>query len=94
MSLLIEIVRISCVILALLGIVAYTVLLERRVAAWMQDRIGPNRVGFQGLLQPIADFMKLILKEDILPSFVNKPYYILAPALVIVPSLLSISVIP
>ena len=94
MPLILEIIRISCVILALLGIVAYTVLLERRVAAWMQDRIGPNRVGFQGLLQPIADFMKLILKEDILPNYVNKPYYILAPALVMVPSLLSIAVIP
>ncbi len=90
----IEVFKISCVVLTLLGIVAYTVLAERRVAAWMQDRIGPNRVGFQGLLQPIADFMKLLLKEDILPGYVNKPYYILAPALVIVPSLLTISVIP
>jgi NADH-quinone oxidoreductase subunit H len=91
---LIEVVKISCVVLGLLSIVAYTVLLERRVAAWMQDRTGPNRVGPQGLLQPIADFMKLILKEDILPGFVNKLYYTLAPALVIVPALLSIAVIP
>jgi NADH-quinone oxidoreductase subunit H len=93
-QLLFESVKISCVVLGLLGIVAYTVLLERRVAAWMQDRTGPNRVGPQGLLQPIADFMKLFLKEDILPDFVNKPYYLLAPALVIVPALLSIAVIP
>lgn len=92
--LLLQVLKITCVVLVLLGVVAYTVLLERRVAAWMQDRTGPNRVGPQGLLQPIADFMKLILKEDILPSFVNKTYYVLAPALVIVPALMSVAVIP
>jgi NADH-quinone oxidoreductase subunit H len=94
MQLLIETGRISAVVLVLLGIVAYTVLLERRMAAWMQDRLGPNRVGPQGLLQPIADFMKLIMKEDIIPSYVNKVYYILAPAVVMIPSLMTIAVIP
>ena len=86
--------KIGGAVLGLLTIVAYTVLLERRVAAWIQDRVGPNRVGPLGLMQPIADFIKLVTKEDLLPAYTHKIYYVLAPALVMIPSLLVIGVIP
>jgi NADH-quinone oxidoreductase subunit H len=78
----------------LLGLVAYSTLLERKVAAWIQDRVGPNRVGPFGLLQPIADGVKLLTKEPMMPSYVNKVYYLLAPCLVIIPSWLLLSVLP
>ncbi len=90
----IQLFKIGGVFLGLMLIVAYTVLLERRVAAWIQDRVGPNRVGPFGLLQPFADFIKLIAKEDLLPAYAHKVYYVLAPALVMIPSLLVIGVIP
>jgi NADH-quinone oxidoreductase subunit H len=95
------------IFLIVLPMVAYTVYAERRVSAFIQDRLGPNRVGipltlfgfskdihFQGLLQPIADAVKLMLKEDFTPAHVHKFYYWLAPALAMVPSLLVLSVIP
>jgi NADH-quinone oxidoreductase subunit H len=78
----------------LLGAVAYTVLLERRVAAWIQGRIGPNRVGPLGLFQPIADAVKLLMKEPMLPSYVSRGYYQLAPVLVVIPAFLVAGVIP
>ncbi len=61
------------------GAVAYLILVERKIAAWAQDRIGPNRAGPFGLIQPLADGAKMILKEDVIPSYVSKPLYILAP---------------
>ena len=73
---------------------AYMSLVERKVSAWMQDRIGPNRVGPVGLLQPIADGLKFIFKEDVVPDHVNKVLYILAPAIVLVPAFLILAVIP
>ncbi len=93
-DLLITIIKILSVFMVQMGIVAYTVYVERRVAAFMQDRLGPNRVGFEGLLQPIADFGKLIFKEDVIPSFVRKTYFFLAPALTVMPSLIVIALIP
>jgi NADH-quinone oxidoreductase subunit H len=86
--------RVVAVVAVLLGLVAYTVLLERRVAAWIQDRVGPNRVGPFGLLQPLADAGKLLLKESMLPSYVHKVYYLLAPVLVVIPAMLVAGVIP
>lgn len=77
-----------------LPIVAYAVYVERRVAAAVQDRIGPNRVGPFGLLQPLADGLKAFLKEDFVPGHVRKAYFWLAPAVVMVPSLLTLAVIP
>ena len=76
------------------GIVAYMVWLERKVAARFQDRIGPNRVGPLGLLQPIADAIKLITKEDLVPRTADRWVHLAAPVLVIVSSFLVMAVIP
>jgi len=67
---------------------------ERRVSAWMQDRIGPNLVGPFGLLQPLADIIKLIFKEDIVPYVADRFLHFLAPGLIVASSVLAISVIP
>ncbi|MGD0538076.1 MAG: NADH-quinone oxidoreductase subunit NuoH [Verrucomicrobiota bacterium] len=81
-------------VLVMLFLVAYIVLVERRLCAFMQDRVGPNRVGPFGLLQPAADAVKAFLKEDFMPGHVRPVYFWLAPALVMVPSLLTLAVIP
>src|SRR3954468_20819777 len=78
----------------LMTIVAYAVWVERKVSAAIQDRIGPNRFGPFGLLQPAADAVKAFLKEDFTPGHVRKVYYWLAPAIVMIPSILVIAVIP
>lgn len=67
---------------------------ERRVAGFIQDRYGPNRVGPQGILQPVADGVKFFFKEEVIPSKVEKVIYILAPTLVLGPALLTFAVIP
>src|SRR5437764_13085654 len=72
----------------------YAVYAERKVSAFMQDRIGPNRVGPAGLLQPIADAGKFLLKEQFTPAHVNKLYYWLAPCLAMVPAVITIAVVP
>jgi len=77
-----------------LGAAAYLILLERKVCAWVQDRIGPNRVGFQGLLQPIADGLKLFMKEDFMPKGVDKGLFVLAPAFTVIPAMIGFLVIP
>src|SRR3954453_3608630 len=79
---------------AVLGTVAYLILLERKVASWVQDRIGPNRVGPFGLLQPIADGLKFILKEDYRPGGVDKVLFTIAPGLMIFVIIVSIAGIP
>jgi len=76
------------------GIVAYMVWLERKVAARFQDRIGPNRVGPLGLLQPIADALKLIIKEDLVPRGADRWVHLAAPVLVLVSAFLVMAVIP
>src|SRR5918992_2698028 len=74
--------------------VTYMVLLERKVIAWVQVRLGPMRVGPHGVLQPIADAIKLILKEDITPTRADKWVFTAAPIIVMVPALITFAVIP
>jgi NADH-quinone oxidoreductase subunit H len=85
---------VGLVFVIILPMVSYTVYAERRVSAMIQDRLGPNRVGPFGLVQPIADAVKLLLKEDFTPASVNKFYYWLAPACAMAPSLMALAVIP
>ncbi|HWX21878.1 MAG TPA: NADH-quinone oxidoreductase subunit NuoH [Candidatus Binatia bacterium] len=87
-------VKIIVVFSVLMFIVAYAVWVERKVAAAIQDRHGPNRVGIFGLLQPAADGIKAFLKEDFTPAHVRKAYFWLAPAIVMIPSLLTVAIIP
>jgi len=85
---------VGLVFVIILPMVSYTVYAERRVSAMIQDRVGPNRVWIFGLGQPIADAVKLLLKEDFTPANVNKFYYWLAPACAMAPSLMALAVIP
>src|SRR6266404_3084748 len=87
-------VKIICVFAVLMFIVAYAVWVERKLSAAIQDRHGPNRVGIFGLLQPLADAIKAFLKEDFTPAHVRKAYYWIAPAIVMMPSLLTVAIIP
>src|SRR5512133_1758734 len=82
------------VLLVVLTIAALLIWLERRLLALWQDRIGPNRVGPFGLLQVVADMIKIFFKEDWIPPFADKPVFVLAPAIVIISVLLSFAVIP
>ena len=86
--------KIFAIILSLIFIAAYLSLAERRFIGFMQDRIGPNRVGFYGLLQPIADAVKLLFKEIILPTHSNHYLFMVAPVLAIGPALAAWAVIP
>jgi NADH-quinone oxidoreductase subunit H len=87
-------VLIVCIVAPLMISVAYLTLYERKLIGWMQVRVGPNRVGPFGLLQPIADGMKLLLKEIIVPSSANRGLFILAPVMVIMPALAAWAVLP
>jgi NADH-quinone oxidoreductase subunit H len=84
----------AAVLGALVGIVAYVTLLERKFAARLQSRIGPYRVGPHGLLQPIADGVKLLLKEDLIPASADRPVFNLAPIVFLIPCLLIFATIP
>jgi NADH-quinone oxidoreductase subunit H len=85
---------IMAVVGPLLLVVAYTTYAERKVIGYIQSRIGPNRVGWRGLLQPFADALKMIFKEIIFPATANKFLFIIAPIIVLVPSLLAWAVVP
>jgi NADH-quinone oxidoreductase subunit H len=92
--LLLSVIKIAVVLVITLTAVAYTVLLERKVIGRMQNRWGPSRTGPFGLLQPLADGLKLFMKEDLMPLAVARPLYILAPMIALGCALVSISVVP
>lgn len=87
-------VKILFVLSVTLLTVAYLVYFERRIAAWVQDRLGPNRVGWQGILQPFADVLKLLLKEDIVPTNANKTIHFIAPIISLMVAVSTYAVIP
>jgi NADH-quinone oxidoreductase subunit H len=87
-------IKILIIVVPLMVCVAYLTYAERKVIGFMQVRIGPNRVGYQGLLQPIADAVKLLFKEIIIPSGANKSLFLLGPILAIAPALAAWAVIP
>ncbi|MEN3362960.1 MAG: NADH-quinone oxidoreductase subunit [Burkholderiales bacterium] len=87
-------VKIVAIVLPLMGCVAYLTLWERKMIGWMHIRIGPNRVGPAGLLQPIADALKLLLKEIVIPTRANKALFVIAPIMTIMPALAAWAVIP
>src|SRR5260370_23053687 len=89
-----SIIKAAVVAFVLLTTLAYLQWVERKVIAHIQVRLGPSRGGPHGLLQPLADVIKLITKEDLIPPYVNKFVYLLAPFLAVTMSLISISVIP
>ncbi|MBI3734345.1 MAG: NADH-quinone oxidoreductase subunit NuoH [Chloroflexi bacterium] len=93
-DILLIVIKVAVLIVILLTVVAYTVYVERRIMARMQSRIGPNRVGPFGLLQPLADILKLIFKEDLTPAGADKVTYFLAPALAAITGLAAFAVIP
>ncbi len=70
------------------------ILAERRISAFIQDRLGPNRVGPQGILQPLADGLKFLLKEEVIPNHVDRFLYLLAPAIILTPALMTFAVVP
>src|ERR1041385_9371211 len=90
----ITLIKTAVIFAVLMTTLAYLQWVERKVIAHIQVRPGPYRVGPHGLLQPLADVIKLVTKETLLPPYVNKPLYLAAPFLAITMALLSISVIP
>src|SRR5580658_2145617 len=92
--LLVSLVKIVLVVVITLMSVAYTVLLERKLVGRIQNRWGPSRVGPFGLLQPLVDGAKLFLKEDLIPTAVYRPLYLLAPIIAFSCALISIGVVP
>jgi NADH-quinone oxidoreductase subunit H len=93
-TVIIPLLKIVILLVAVLSGVAYIVLLERKVQAWVQVRLGPMRVGPHGVLQPIADALKLFVKEDITPARADRWVYTLAPMLSLVPALIVFAMIP
>ena len=86
--------KLGIVFFVILTLAAYLVFAERKILAWIQDRKGPNRVGPFGLLQPLADLIKLLTKEDFIPAAADKWLFCLAPALAAIPAILTFAVIP
>ncbi len=87
-------IKIAIVVGALQGAVAYLVLVERKAAAYLQDRLGPNRVGPWGLLQPFADGLKFIFKEEIIPSGADKVLFLIAPVSILATATVAFATIP
>ena len=83
LTLLITVITIVVVMIAILLTCAYLIYFERKISAYVQDRIGPNRVGPYGLFQPIADGLKFLLKEEIIPDHVDKILFLIAPTIAV-----------
>ncbi|MFA6598758.1 MAG: NADH-quinone oxidoreductase subunit NuoH [Ignavibacteriaceae bacterium] len=90
----ISLVKILVIATVMLLTVSYLVYFERKIAAWAQNRIGPNRVGPAGIFQPFADVLKLLLKEDIVPDAANKPMHTLAPMIALFVAFSTFAVLP
>ena len=88
------VIKILVVLLPLMGLVAYLTLWERKLIGWIQIRVGPNRVGPGGLLQPIADAVKLLLKEIVIPTKANRSLFVIGPIMTIMPALAAWAVVP
>src|SRR5687768_11530141 len=91
---LLVIVAITIAFLTIMMLCAFTVLMERRVLAFIQGRVGPNRVGYGGVLQPFADFIKTMMKEDLVPDQSTRFVFLLAPMIAIVTAIMAIAVYP
>ncbi len=91
---LIALIKVLLVFGGLMIVMPYAVLFERKILGWIQLRPGPNRIGPWGLFQPFADFIKLQFKENLIPADVRKMLYYLAPAFLVIPAMLMVSVIP
>ncbi len=90
----ISLIKIVIVLILVFLTVAYLVYFERKISAWAQNRLGPNRVGWHGLLQPFADVLKLLLKEDIVPTVANRKIHALAPLVALFVAFSTYAVIP
>ena len=90
----ISLIKIVIIVTVVFLTVAYLVYFERKISAWAQNRIGPNRVGWKGVLQPFADVLKLLLKEDIVPDAANRKIHALAPILALFVAFTTYAVIP
>ncbi|MBV9124809.1 MAG: NADH-quinone oxidoreductase subunit NuoH, partial [Planctomycetes bacterium] len=93
-NLIVAIITIVCVLAGIMGVCAYLIWVERKIAAYVQDRIGPNRVGPFGLLQPLADGLKFLFKEDIIPAKVDKVLFLTAPVIAVSTALFAFVVVP
>ncbi len=89
-----SILTIAIVFGAVQGICAYSILAERKISAWLQERLGPNRVGPLGLLQPIADGVKFVLKEQVIPDHVDRVFYLVAPSIAVVTASIALCAVP
>ena len=94
LDILLFLAKLGLIFIVILTMAAYMVFAERRILAWIQDRKGPNRVGPWGLLQPLADLIKLLTKEDFRPAGADKWLFYLAPAMAAVPAIMTFAVIP
>lgn len=94
MEILLLLVKLLVIYGAVLTAAAYLVLAERRILAWIQDRKGPNRVGPFGMLQPLADLIKMLTKEDVRPASADKWLFLIAPAMAAIPAIMTFAVIP
>ena len=93
-DLVVMLIKVAAIYGGLLGTAALMTLAERKFSAWMQYRIGPNRVGPWGLLQPLADGVKFIFKEELVPDGANPWIFRLAPMMAAVPAMLTVAVVP